>query len=57
MDSIANSNGSALLERGLDWLRDPNVPKSSKAAAVGLIVIGTVVTIGKYTMDKMGESD
>ena len=57
MDSIANSNGSILMEKGLDFLRDPNVSKTSKIAAVGLIATGAVVAIANYTMDKMGERD
>lgn len=57
MDSIANSNGSILMEKGLDFLRDPNVSKTSKIAAVGLIAIGAVVAIANYTTDKMEKSD
>lgn len=57
MDNIANSNGSILMEKGLDFLRDPNVSKTSKIAAVGLIATGAVVAIANYTMDKMGERD
>ena len=45
------------MEKGIDFLRDPNVSKTSKIAAVGLIAIGAVVAIANYTTDKMEKSD
>lgn len=41
MEIIGKENGT-ILERGLDTLRDPAVPKYAKIAAVGVIAIGAV---------------
>ena len=47
----------SILDRGLDSLREPSVPKYTKIAAVGLVVVGAVVYIGKSTIDAMGKCD
>lgn len=55
MQEITENN--SILERGLDTLRDPAVPKYAKIAAVGLVVVGAVVYAGKITIDAMGKCD
>ncbi len=56
MEIISKENGS-ILERIMDTLRDPSVPKYAKIATVGLAVVGAVVYIGKTTIDAMGKCE
>lgn len=55
MQELIENN--SIIERGLDTLRDPSVPKYAKIAAVGLVVVGAVVYIGKSTIDAMSKCD
>lgn len=55
MNELIEQN--SILERSLDTLRDPAVPKYAKIATIGLVVVAAVVYVGKTTIDAMGKCD
>ena len=52
MNELQKSNGS-LLEKGVEIMKDPNVSKSGKIGAVGIVIIGAIAYVGKTTIDAM----